>query len=98
MAYHRKVVSNEEVSEIESLLKFAQQVDDLGLDGHVQSRHGLVADDDLGLQGQGAGDGTEAQRLLSFAGELLAFFLFFFLPTVTSGRSFSRVFVPIPFT
>ena len=33
-----------------------QQVEDLGLDGHVERGHRLVADDELGLQHQGARD------------------------------------------
>ena len=38
-----------------SLLQFLQQVDDLGLDRHIQRRHRLVAHDKLRVNGQGSG-------------------------------------------
>ena len=41
---------------MELRLQILQQVQDLSLDGHVQRGHRLVADDELGLQGQRPGD------------------------------------------
>ena len=38
------------------LLQPEQQVEDLGLDGGVQGRGGLVGDDQLGVQGEGHRD------------------------------------------
>ena len=41
---------------LNSLLKIFEQVDDLRLDRDVERRHRLVADDQLGLQGERARD------------------------------------------
>ena len=49
-------MGDEEVGEASLLLELLQKVDDLSLDGHVQSRHGLVADHQLGVDRQSAGD------------------------------------------
>ena len=56
MPHHRQRVGNEEIGQIVFLLEVLQKVDDLGLDGHVQGGHRLVADDDLGLEDQTPGD------------------------------------------
>src|SRR5215467_2561617 len=53
--YHRQIVGDEQVRQVELLLELLQQVDDLGLDGHVQRRHRLVTHNKLGVDGQGAG-------------------------------------------
>ena len=45
---HAEVVRDEDVAQLELLAQVFQQVDDLGLDGHVQRAHGFVADDELG--------------------------------------------------
>ena len=68
MAHHRQVVGNEQVRQAQLLLHVLQHVDHLGLDGHIQSGDGLVADDELGLDCQGAGN---AHALLLAAGELV---------------------------
>ena len=65
---HRQVVGDEQVGEAELLLQVLEQVDDLGLDRHVERRHRLVADDQLGLHRQRAGD---ADALALAAGELV---------------------------
>ena len=49
-------MGNEQVGQAEALLKVLQQVDHLCLDGDVQCGDGLVADDEVGLQGKGAGN------------------------------------------
>ena len=54
--HHRQVMGDKEIGQVELRLQILQQVQDLGLDGHVQRGHRLVADDELGLQGQRPGD------------------------------------------
>ena len=54
--HHGEVVSDEEIGEAKLFLEFFQEVDDLGLDRHVQSRYRLVADDEARLYRQGPGD------------------------------------------
>ena len=54
--HHRKVMGNEQIGEAEALLQILQQVDDLRLDRDVERRHRLVADDQVGIDGEGAGD------------------------------------------
>jgi hypothetical protein len=52
VAHHGKVMSDEQVRQPELLLQILEQVDHLPLDRHVERRHGLVADDDLGVDRQ----------------------------------------------
>ena len=66
--HHRQVVGDEDIGVAVGLLQVQQQVDDLGLDGDVQGRHRLVADDQLRVQGQCPGD---ADALALAAGELV---------------------------
>ena len=49
-------MGDKEIGQVELRLQILQQVQDLSLDGHVQRGHRLVADDELGLQGQRPGD------------------------------------------
>ena len=49
-------MADEDVGEPELLLELYEQVDDLGLDGDVESRDRLVADDDLRLEDNGTGN------------------------------------------
>ena len=49
-------VRDEEVGQPELLLQVLEQVDDLRLDRHVQRADRLVANDELRLHRQGAGD------------------------------------------
>ena len=67
-SHHREIVRDEQVGQAEPLLQVLQQVDDLRLDRHVERRDRLVADDELGLDGQRAGD---ADALALAAGELV---------------------------
>src|SRR5665647_2994970 len=53
---HRKIVGDDQVGEVELVLEVFEQVDHLGADGHVEGAHRLVADDELGVERQGAGD------------------------------------------
>src|ERR1700730_18147509 len=52
---HREVVRDEEGGQAALLLQPFEQVDDLGLDGDVERADRLVADDEAGIDGQGAG-------------------------------------------
>ena len=65
---HREVVGDEQVGEAEFLLQVHQQVDHLRLHRDVERRHRLVADDQLRLQRQRAGD---AEALALAAGEFV---------------------------
>ncbi len=68
VADHRQVVGDEDVGQAEGVLELLEQVDDAGLDRHVEGRHRLVEHDQLGLEGQGPGD---ADPLALPAGELV---------------------------
>ena len=63
-----QVVGDEDVREAELSLQAVEQVDDLGLDGDVERRDRLVADQDLGPDGERAGD---HHALALTAGELV---------------------------
>ncbi len=65
---HPQVVGNEQVGEPELLLQLLQQVDDLCLDGDVQGGDGLVADEQVRLEGEGSRD---ADPLALSTGELV---------------------------
>ena len=65
---HRQVVADEEVGDAELALEVLQQVDHLGAHRHVERRHRLVADDELGAERQRAGD---ADALALAAGEFV---------------------------
>ena len=53
---HSQVVGDEDIGEPQLFLKLLQQIQDLGLNGDIQGRDRLVADDELGLHGQRPGD------------------------------------------
>lgn len=67
LAHHAQVVGDDDVRDAGLLPQFAQQIEDLGLHGHVEGRGGLVAHQQVGFRGQGAGD---ADALALSAGEL----------------------------
>jgi hypothetical protein len=67
MADDREVVGNKEVGDAGAFLDLNKQFHHPGLRGEVQRRNGFVADDELGVQGQGPGDGD---TLALAAGEL----------------------------
>ena len=58
----RQVVSDEEVREAEVPLEIPEKIDHLGLDGYIERRDRLIADDEIRLHGQRAGD-TDALPL-----------------------------------
>ena len=57
MLDHRQVVSDEKIRERQRNAEVCHQVQYLGLDRDVQRGHGLVGDDEIRVQRQGAGDG-----------------------------------------
>jgi hypothetical protein len=54
--HHAQVVGDEQVRQTCASLKLAEQVDDLGLHGHIERAHRLVGDDQLGPRGESARD------------------------------------------
>lgn len=56
MFYNGKVVGYEHVGKFHFLLEIHEQVQNLSLNGYVQSTDGLVANDELGFKSQGSGD------------------------------------------
>ena len=62
------VVGDEDVGQPELALELLEQVQDLRLDRDVERRHRLVADDEVGLEDERAGD---ADALALAAGELV---------------------------
>ena len=53
---HAHVVGDEQVRQAELALELLEQVQDLGLDRHVERGDRLVADDEVGLDDEGPGD------------------------------------------
>ncbi len=68
MPDHREVVGDHHIRQAEFLLELVQQIDDLGLDRHVERGDRLVADDHVRFEDQRAGD---ADALALAAGELV---------------------------
>ena len=68
VAHHRQVVGDDDVGQPELVLQVLEQVDDLRLHGDVEGGDRLVGDDELGRQGERAGD---ADALALAAGELV---------------------------
>jgi len=70
----RQVVADEDVGQAEAALQLHEQVDDLRLDGDVERRDGLVADDDLRLEDDGPGDADTlaltTRELMGIAGAI----------------------------
>src|SRR5690606_37865086 len=53
-----QVVRDEENSNAEFLLQLVEQFEHLGLNRNVKRRNGFVGDQNVGLQGEGSGDGN----------------------------------------
>jgi hypothetical protein len=68
MAHDRKIVSDEEISDAEILLKVFKHIDYLRLDGNVQRGDRFVANDEFGLNRKRSGN---AYALLLAAGEFV---------------------------
>jgi hypothetical protein len=56
VAHHRQVVGDEQVAHATLLLEVQEEVEDLPLDRDIEGGDRLIADDELGLEGKGAGD------------------------------------------
>ncbi len=52
MMDHRKIMRNEQIGQVMLFPQIHQQVQDLGLDGHIQGGHRLVRDDELRIKNQ----------------------------------------------
>ena len=63
-----QVVGDEHIGQVQLLLQILQQIDDLALNGNVQSGDGLIAHNKLRLNGQSAGN---ADTLTLTAGKLV---------------------------
>ena len=68
MLDHAQVMGDEQVGQAHLLLQVLKHIDHLGLDGNVQGRDRLVADDELWVDRQGAGN---AHALPLTAGEFV---------------------------
>ena len=66
--HNQQIVGDEQIGQTHFILQLVKHIDDLGLNGHVQSGHRLIADHELGLHGQGPGD---ADALPLTAGEFV---------------------------
>ena len=51
-----QIMGNKKICQSIPVLKVHQQIQDLGLNGDVQSGHRLIADDQLGIKGQCSGN------------------------------------------
>ena len=56
MPHDGQVVGDEEIGEVEAFLEGAEQIDDLGLNGDVESGDWLIADDEGRVYGEGSGN------------------------------------------
>ena len=56
IGHHAQIMSNIDGSQIVFFLQILQKMQDLGLDGNIQSGSGLIADQDLGVAGYSDGD------------------------------------------
>ena len=71
VADHAEVVGDENHGQVEVLAKAFEEIEDLGLDGDIERGDRLIGDDELGLRGEGAGDGdTLALAAGEFVGVL----------------------------
>ncbi len=68
MLHDGQVVGDKQICGTELVLQFLEQVQNLGLNGHIQSGNRLVADNQLGLQRKCTGN---ADTLTLTAGELM---------------------------
>ena len=76
MANYEDIVGNEEIGETQLLLKLNKHIDYLCLNRNVKSGNRLVADNERGAEGKGAGDADAlaltAGKFMGIAGGVLA--------------------------
>jgi hypothetical protein len=75
MLDHAQVMRNEDVGQVKVMLQVFQQVNHLSLDRNIQRGDRLVADNQLGVERQGAGD-AEALALAAAEGMRVAAHIF----------------------
>ena len=56
MLHHLQIMGDEEIGEVEASLEITQEINDLSLDGHVESAYRLVADEKPRLHREGPRD------------------------------------------
>src|SRR5207248_135824 len=56
MPHHAEVVRDQDVSEMQGVSQIREQIQDLGLDRHVEGAHGFVENQELRLDREGARD------------------------------------------
>ena len=56
LGHHAQIVGDEQDGAVDLGLQITEEIQDLRLNGHVQSRGGLVCDDEAGVAGQSHGD------------------------------------------
>lgn len=56
MLNNQEVVSNKEIGELQRLLKLFERIENLSLNGDVESRDGFIANNEVRIKGEGAGD------------------------------------------
>ena len=56
MAHDREIVADEQIGQAQAVLQIAHQIEDLRLHRYVERRSRLVAHDEVGPRGEGAGD------------------------------------------
>ena len=56
MAHHQQIVGNEQVGQIQLILQVVKHIDDLRLNGHVQRRYRFIANDELRVHRERAGN------------------------------------------
>ena len=56
MVYDGQVMSDEHIGQTHLILKFLQQVQDLSLNGYIQSGYRFVTDNELGIHSQCTGN------------------------------------------
>ena len=56
MFNHAEVMADEQIGQIHVVFQVHEQIEDLGLDGHIQGSNGFVTDNKVGLHSQGPGN------------------------------------------
>src|SRR5690606_7074282 len=87
-----EVVRDEEIAEAELLLQIHEQVDDLRLDGHIERGNGLIANDELRVDGGRARD-ADARTLA--AGKLVREVIHLRLAKADAGEKFRHSLTPL---
>ena len=87
-----QVVGDDDNGHMELFLQVLQKLQDLGLDGHIQGRSGLVGNQQLRISGQGHGD---HDPLAHTAGKLMGVFVHP-LPCLGNANQLQQLNGPVP--